>query len=143
MPGYDILERSSLRAYHQDGIEENETKIGFIDFLMELKNNAENLPRLASYTVVGIEDVISMTDKADRHEMARYIHRILQAAASALERKNIQVQIVCNGKLTKGDVLWSDYRGEELKEIELIFSSTTKQMIGSCEKYFTGFNLSS
>jgi len=87
MPGYEIIERSSLKSYNQDGIEEYENKIGFIDFLREIKNEANDLPPLSSYMVIGIDDVLYFTDLKDRHLVARKIHNILQAGASSLERK--------------------------------------------------------
>ena len=37
MPGYEIIERSSLKSFNPNGFEEYENKIGFIDFLRELK----------------------------------------------------------------------------------------------------------
>jgi hypothetical protein len=74
--------------------------------------------------------------------MARKIHDVLQSGASALQRKNIQVQIICKGRLMRGDTLWIDYRGERL-DIELIFGATTKQTTNGTDWYFTGFNLSS
>ena len=88
--------------------------------------------------VVGIDDVLYFTKPNDRHKLARKIHDILQAGASALQRKNIQVQIVCKGKIIKGATLWIEYRGDRL-DIELIFGSTNKHT----DWYFTGFNLSS
>ena len=142
MPGYEIIERSSLKSYNQDGIEEYENKIGFIDFLREIKNEANDLPPLSSYMVIGIDDVLYFTDLKDRHSVARKIHNILQAGASSLERKRIQVQIVCKGKLKKGETLWIEYRGEKL-DLELIFGSTSKHSYRGIDKYMTGFNLSS
>lgn len=142
MPGYEIVERSSLKSQNPDGFEEYENKIGFIDFLREIKNEAKDLPPLSSYTVIGIDDVLYFTDSKDRHVIARKIHNILQTGASSLERKRIQVQIVCKGKLKKGETLWIEYRGDKL-EIEWIFGSTSKQSYRGIEKFITGFNLSS
>ena len=91
--------------------------------------------------VTGIEDVLYMTERKDRLKIAREIHNILQAAASALERKKIQVQIVCKGKLKKGEFLWIDYRGERLP-IDLIFGSTITEDVRGMKIYRAGFNLS-
>ncbi|OHE56184.1 MAG: hypothetical protein A2Z47_14555 [Thermodesulfovibrio sp. RBG_19FT_COMBO_42_12] len=142
MPGYEITERTSMQPYSQEGIEPYENKLGFFDFLREIRNEANDLPKLSSYMVVGIDDVLYFTKSEDRHKLARKIHDILQAGASALQRKNIQVQVVCKGKLIKGDTLWIEYRGEKLN-IELIFGSAAKHTSKGMDWYFTGFNLSS
>lgn len=120
----------------------HENRIGFIDFLREIRNEANDLPRLSSYMVVGIDDVLYLARPEDRRLIARKIHDVLQSGASALQRKNIQVQIICKGRLMRGDTLWIEYRGERL-DIELIFGSTTKQTTNGTDWYFTGFNLSS
>lgn len=142
MPGYAIIEHSSLKTQNPDGLEEYENKIGFIDFLREIKNEANDLPPLSSFMVIGIDDVLYFTDQKDRHLIARKIHHILQSGASSLERKKIQVQIVCKGKLKKGETLWIEYRGVKL-DLELIFGSTSKHSYKGVDKYSTGFNLSS
>ena len=142
MPGYEILERSNLKSFNPNGFEEYENKIGFIDFLREVKNEANDLPTLSSYMVSGIDDVLYFTNPNDRHSIARKIHSVLQTAAPSLERKKIQVQIICKGKLKKGNTLWIEYRGDTL-DLELIFGSTLKHSYGGIEKYLTGFNLSS
>lgn len=142
MPGYEIIERASMKPYNQDGIVPYENRIGFVDFLREIRNEANDIPRLTSYMVVGIDDVLYLTKVEDRHSMARKIHDVLQSGASALQRKNIQVQIICKGRLMRGDTLWIDYRGERL-DIELIFGSTSKQTTNGTDWYFSGFNLSS
>ena len=142
MPGYEIIEISSMQPYNPEGIVPYEIRIGFIDFLREIRNEANDIPRLSSYMVIGLEDVLFLTKPEERHSMARKIHDILQSGASALQRKSIQVQITCKGRLMRGDTLWIDYRGERL-DIELIFGSTTKQTTNGTDWYFTGFNLSS
>ena len=141
MPGYDILEHKRLKPYKEDGIEPNEIKIGFLDFLREIKNDSDGIPQLSSFMVVGIDEVLYMTRSEDRLPLSRAIHDILQVAASALERKRIRVQIICKGRLIRGDSLWLEYRGEKLP-IELIFGSTTTNNIRGISVYTTGFNLS-
>ncbi|MDP2644385.1 MAG: hypothetical protein Q8P24_05560, partial [Desulfobacterales bacterium] len=59
-----------------------------------------------------------------------------------LERKTIEVQIVCKGKLIKGDSLWMEYRGETLP-IDSIFGTPITREIRGFPVFTTGFNLSS
>ena len=141
MPGYEIFESRFLKPNRENGIEPHGVKVGFLDFLREIKNEANDIPELSSFLVTGIDDVLYMTREKDRLTIAREIHNILQASASALERKKIQVQIVCKGKLTKGDSLWIEYRGEKL-QIDLIFGSTITNEVRGLKIYTSGFNLS-
>ena len=70
------------------------------------------------------------------------IRRSLQSAANDLERKKNEVQIVCKGKLVKGDSFWVEYRGEKLP-IDFVFGTPIKQKIRGFPVYTTSFNLSS
>ncbi len=142
MPGYEIFESRFLKTYKDDGIEPYDTKIGFIDFLREIKNEARDIPKLSSFMVIGIDDVIYITSRENRLKVSREIHNILQSASSTLQRKNIQVQIVCKGKLKKGDSLSIEYRGEKL-DLDNIFGSTSTHDIRGINVYITGYNLSS
>jgi len=59
-----------------------------------------------------------------------------------LEKKNIEVQIVCKGKLVPGAALWLEYRGEKLP-IDFIFGTPIKREIHGFPVYTVSFNLSS
>ena len=142
MKGYEILEQKHLAPYKEDGIMPCDMKIGLLDFLRELNSGSESIARNSSFMVVGIDDVLYLTKKKERHVIAREIRRILQSAAGKLERKTIEVQIVCKGKLVKGDSLWVEYRGETLP-IDYIFGTPITQAIHGFPIFTTGFNLSS
>ncbi len=142
MPGYEIVEYRYLKPYKEDGVEPNEIKIGILDFLREIKNCPDGISPRSSFLIVGIEEVLYMTASQERLSIAREIHRILQSSASLLVRKLIQVQIVCKGRIIRGDSLWIEYRGENLP-IELIFGSTTTHNVRGINVYKTGYNLSS
>jgi hypothetical protein len=141
MPGYEIFERKYLTLHREDGIPPFEIRIGFLDFLREIKSGVEDIPRLSSFSVGGIEEVLYRANPDERQTMARVIHGILQSAASAFERKRIQVQIICKEKLIKGDALWLEYRGERLP-IDYVFGSTTTHDVRGIKIFKTGFNLS-
>ena len=142
MPGYEIFEQRYLNLYREDGIIPHEIKIGLLDFLRELKDKAAGISANSSFTVTGIDEVLYLTGAENRDEIAFAIHKILQSAAQTLHRKNIQVQIVCKGKLVKGDSFWLEYRGEKLS-LDIIFGTPTKRDIREIPVYATGFNLSS
>jgi len=142
MKGYEIFEERYLKLYREDGITPHEIRIGFLDFLRELKGGLEGIPSLSSFMVVGIDVVLYKASADTRKDAAVAIHRILQAAAQKLEHKKIEVQIVCTGKLVKGDSLWLEYRGEKLP-IDYIFGTPSKREVHGCPVYAAGFNLSS
>ncbi len=142
MKGYEILEQRYLKIYREDGIDPYEKKIGLLDFLRELNSGPEGMVRYSSFMVVGIDDVLYLTKRELRRAIALDIHKVLQSAANDLERKKIEVQIVCKGRLVKGDSFWVEYRGETLP-LDFIFGTPRKQEIKGFPVYTVNFNLSS
>lgn len=142
MKGYEIFEKSHLKLYREDGITPHDIRIGLLDFLRELQGGLAGIPPLSSYMVEGIDDVLYAADADGRKIIAKAVHKILQEAANDLEKKKIEVQIVCKGKLVKGESLWLEYRGERFS-IDDIFGTTTKREVHEYPVYVTGFNLSS
>jgi hypothetical protein len=142
MKGYEVLEQRYLKIYRQGGIEPYDSKIGLLDFLRELNAGPEGITRYSSFMVVGIDDVLYLAKREERRAIALAIHKLLQSAANDLERKKNEVQIVCKGKLVKGDSFWVEYRGEKLY-IDFIFGTPIKREIRGFPVYTTSFNLSS
>jgi len=142
MPGYKIFEERYLKSYKEDGIPPNENKIGFLDFLRELKSGAEAIPKLSSFMVVGIDEVLFQTSPGERERFSLNIHKTLQSAAQTLEKKRVEVQICCKGKLFKADSFWLEYRSDKIS-LDIIFGTPTKLDIRGCPVYSVGFNLSS
>lgn len=140
MPGYEIIEKKNLKTFNSEGIEPNEIKIGFLDFLREVKNYSGEIKPYSSFLVVGIEEVLFMAD--DRIAISKEIHKILQSGASDLQRKMIQVQIACKDELKRGASLYLIYHKEELS-LDYIFGSTSPYDVNGIKIYKTGFNLSS
>jgi hypothetical protein len=142
MKGYEIFEERHLKLYREDGIAPHEIRIGLLDFLRELQGGLEGIPPFSSYLVVGIDEVLYMAGADARKDAAKKIHAVLQAAANDLDKKKIEVQIVCKGNLVKGESLWLEYRKETLP-IDYIFGTPTKREVRGYPVYATGFNLSS
>jgi len=142
MKGYEIIERRYLNLYREDGIVPYKKKIGFLDFLRELNTGPEGVARYSSFMVVGIDDVLYLTNKEERNAVTQNIYKVLQSAANDLERKMIEVQIICKGKLIRGETLWLEYRGKKLP-IDFIFGNPIKRAIRGLPVYTSNFNLSS
>jgi hypothetical protein len=142
MPGYNILEERHLTTYKEDGIPPNEIKIGLLDFLRELRSGAEGIPRLSSFMVVGIEEVLFLAGEENREKISLLVRKILQSAAKVLDQKRCDIQIVTKGRLFKADSFWMEYRSEKIR-LDIIFGTTTRREVRTLPVYFTGFNLSS
>ncbi len=142
MKGYEIFEERYLNLYREDGIAPHEIRIGLLDFLRELQGGLEGIPSFSSYLVAGIDEVLYMAGADERKAAAKKIHAVLQGAANDLEKKKIEVQIICKGRLVKGDSLWLEYRNERLP-IDYIFGTLTKREVRGHPVYAAGFNLSS
>ncbi len=102
----------------------------------------EQLKAMGWEHIDGDIDVPYLTEREQRRAIALDIHKILRPAATDLEKKNNEVQIVCKGRLVKGDSLWVEYRGETLP-IDFIFGTPIKQEIRGFPIYTVSFNLSS
>jgi len=142
MKGYEILEQRHLDLFREGGITPYKIKIGLLDFLREINDEPESITRYSSFMVVGIDDVLYLTKQEKRRTVALDIHKILQSAANDLERKKIEIQIICKGKLVPGATVWLEYRAEKLP-IDFIFGTPVKREIRGFPVYTTSFNLSS
>jgi hypothetical protein len=144
MTGYMIFEERILQPTSATGIEPcNSEKIGMLDFLREVKNHAAELPRFSKFCVVGLADVLYNARPDERQKVALEIRSQLSKAAQDLQRKLVSVQIVCKGKLIKGDSLFLEYRSERLP-IDSIFGDILKDSDRSGNEYYhASFNLTS
>jgi len=89
-----------------------------------------------------VSNLLYLTKREQRRTIALDIHKVLQFAATDLEKKNIEVQIICKGRLVRGDSFWVEYRGETLL-LDFIFGIPRKEEIRGFPVYTVNFNLSS
>jgi hypothetical protein len=142
MKGYEIFEMRYLEEYRAGGISPNKIKIGFLDFLRELSGDVRAIPPCSSFEVMGIDEVFFSAQGEERKKIAFASRKVLRAAAQALEKKKVEVQIVCKGSLFKAANFWLEYRGEKLP-LDFIFGNPRKEEVRGIPIYFVGFNLSS
>jgi len=142
MSGYEIFEQRYLNLYKEEGIDPYKIKIGFLDFLRDLNAGTDGMPRLSSFMVIGIDDVLYMARPNERRNVCLAIHKTLQSAANDLERKMIEIQVVCKGRLFKAESFWLEYRDEKLP-VDFIFGTPIRRDIRRVPIYTTSFNLSS
>ena len=142
MPGYILLEQSQLQPHRDRGIVPFSNGIGLLDFLRELAQEDFPFRRLEEICLVGLEEILFAASPQDR-ELAAEIHRRLQRSASDLERRQMTVQVVFQGKLIRGNTLWVEFRGKRLP-IDAIFDSPVVSTDASGNKtYRVHFNLTS
>ena len=142
MPGYILLEQSQIQPHRERGVIPFTQDIGLLDFLRELAQEEFPFKRLDEIRLIGFEDVLYAAAPQD-HELAVEIHRRLQRSASDLERRQITIQVVFQGKLVRGDTLWTEFRGKRLP-IDVIFDSPVSSTDGNGNKtYRVHFNLTS
>ena len=142
MPGYQLVERSSLAPERADGIAPLPNELGLLDFLRELVADESPFPKLYEVRVVGLDDVLYAAGP-DAARLALEIRQRLTHAAQFLERRLVSVQVVFQGKLMRGDRLWVEYRGQELPAGH-IFGSPPPQTDAHGNHFFwVNFNLTS
>lgn len=125
MPGYRLIELSNLQPHKARGIAPAENIIGLLDFLRELEEDPFPLPRMSRWRVVGLEEVL-FAARPQEEEVATEIHARLNNAASDLERRLMDVQVILTGEIVRGSQLTVRYRGASLP-LYIIFNSPVRQ----------------
>ena len=125
MPGYRLIELPNLQPHKPRGIAPAENAIGILDFLRELAEYPFPLPRLSKWQVVGLEEVL-FAARPREEEIALEIHSRLNQAASDLERRVLEVQVILSGEIVRGAHMTVQYRGAPLP-IYMIFNSPRRQ----------------
>lgn len=140
MPGYMLLESTTLRPVKGDGIEPHPEQLGVLDFLRELAADPFPFPRFAQVRLVGLEEVLDAA-RPEEVALASEVHRRLRQAASEMERRLLSVQVVFRGRLVRGDTLWSDFGNQRLP-IGHVFGSPPPQTDPRGNRFFgVNFNL--
>lgn len=139
MAGYLLIETKFLKDERESGIEPNQVRMGFLDYLRELREEPFHFPRGHKILIEGVEDVLIAAGK-NRDSVSSYIHDLLASRANELERMGGYVQIVFKRKLNQADDFWFEV-GLERVSLRRIFGSPHKQDRAGNEFYLVGFNL--
>ena len=140
MAGYLLLERKFLLPQKPDGVTPNAVRMGFLDYLRELRDEPFHFPRGHKILVEGIEDVLIAAGD-NRDDVASYIHDLLAARANDLERMGGFVQIVFDRRLNQAADFWVDV-GDMRVSLRRMFDSPAKQVDRAGNEFFVaGFNL--
>jgi len=140
MPGYVLIEQSTAKPYKENGIELFQNKMEILDFIRQISHEVFPFPKYYQIQLTGLEDVLFWSGENER-ERALEIKKKLREYASELERRLINIQIIMQGKIMRGDTMWLEYRGKRLS-INLIFGNLNKQTDSNGNSfYITSFNL--
>ena len=138
MPGYHLLEKS---AWVPQGLPGRPSeRLGFLDFLRELAEGDGAIPRYAEIVVTGLEEVLFAAE-GEAEALALEIRRRLRSAASLLQNRLVDVSVLFQGRIQRGEDLWVAYRGTRLPVGHIFGSPHPRTEPGGHRSYFTGFNL--
>jgi hypothetical protein len=138
MPGYHLMEKGTRTPHSLPGRPSG--RLGFLDFLRELAEDDPSIPRYAEIMVTGLEEVLFAAE-GEAQTLALEIRRRLRAAASLLQNRVVDVTVVFQGRIQRGQDLWVDYRGTQLPVGHIFGSPPPQTEPGGHRIYFTGFNL--
>lgn len=140
MAGYLLIEERFMQPNRENGVQPNAVRMGFLDYLRELRDEPFHFPRGHKILIEGVEDVLNAAG-ANRDDLSSYLHDLLASRANELERMGGMVQIVFKRRLNQASDFWFDV-GDERVSLRRIFGSPNKQddRAGN-EFYMVGFNL--
>ena len=146
MPYYYLIEARHLSPPRPEGegLTAARRRLGFLDFLRQLQEEDFAFAQYEPLRVDGLEDVL-LAARPNLTEVSLEIHRVLQHAASDLDRKLVaDVQVVFRNPLVRGDELWVEHPAEKHLLLSPIFGAPPPLELGGGGKvYQVSFNLSS
>ena len=105
MPGYQLIEERYLSPPKQNGISRNTRRIGFLDFIRELKQEEFPYSEYSRLLVVGLEDVL-LFSRPQMNETAMEIRKIIQSKAGQFTGYGCDwVQIMFRNRFVRGENL--------------------------------------
>jgi hypothetical protein len=142
MPGYRLIEERMLKPFNREGIDPYPTRMGFLDFMRELRQDPFPFPQGHKLRVEGLEHVLlAAGDKLE--EVERYIHDVLASRANELYSiVGSDVQIIFQDKLQRSDDFWLEAGPRRHLSLRPIFGTPVRQQgPNGTEYFFAGFNL--
>jgi hypothetical protein len=142
MPGYHLIEERMLQPYNPDGIAPHPERLGFLDYMRELRQEQFPFPRSHKLMVVGLEEVLlAAGDHLD--EVEGFIHDTMARRANELDAvMSANVQVVFRSPLQRADDFWARAGINGHLSLRCIFGSPSRQHgPNGTEFYFVGFNL--
>lgn len=141
MAGYLLLEEKQMQPFKPRGFPPNPVRMGFLDYMRELRQETFPFPEGHKLLLVGLEEVLIAAGD-HRQEVGAFIHYVLARRAGELESGRIKVQIAFRRPLKSADDFWFERGGGKRISLRRIFDSPPlKSDMAGNEYYFVGFNL--
>ncbi len=141
MSGYILLEEKQMQPFKPKGFPPNPVRMGFLDYMRELRQETFPFPEGHKLLVVGLEEVLIVADD-HLQEVEAFVHDTLARKANELNAYRINVQIVFRRALKSAQDFWFELGGGKKISLRLIFDSPPiKSDFAGNEFYFVGYNL--
>ena len=141
MSGYFLIEEKQMQPFKPKGFPPNPVRMGFLDYMRELRQETFPFPEGHKLLVVGLEEVLIVADD-HLQEVEAFVHDTLARKANELNAYRINVQIVFRRALKSAQDFWFELGGGKKISLRLIFDSPPiKSDFAGNEFYFVGYNL--
>ena len=142
MPGYHLIEEDMLQPRRQDGIVPNVNRMGFLDYMRELREDTFPFPSGHRLLVYGLDDVLLAAD-SNLQEVEAMVRTVLAARANDLNSiMGTNVQIVFRDHLRRSDDFWLEAGINRRLSLRRIFGTPSRQSgPNGTEFFYVGFNL--
>jgi hypothetical protein len=143
MGNYLLIEEKMLKPYRPSGFPPNPQRVGFLDYLRELRQEVFPFTSENKLQVVGLEDMLLAAGTGENLlRVSLDIRAILTSRANELNSNLGQVQIVFRCPLKRAHDFWFEPGGNQHVSLRPIFGSPSLQSGPSgVEYYLAGFNL--
>ena len=141
MSGYFLLEEKQMQPFKPEGFPPNPVRIGFLDYMRELRQETFPFPEGHKLLVVGLEEVLIAAGD-NLQELEAFIHNTLASKANELNSYRIGVQIIFRRTLKSAQDFWFELGGGRRISLRRIFDSPPlKSDFAENEYFFVGYNL--
>jgi hypothetical protein len=144
MPGYLLIEERWLQPYRDKGFPPNPVRMGFLDYMRELRQEVFPFTHGPKPRIVGLDDVLLAAGTGENLlKVSVFIRSILAGKANELEANNLGwVQVVFRRPLRRADDFWFEPGGNQRVSLRPIFDSPMKETDSAGNEFYRGgFNL--
>jgi hypothetical protein len=139
MAGYLLIEERMLKPINPNGLDPNPNRMGFLDYLKELRDEHFPFSMGHGLRLVGLEDVlVAAIDNLPA--VCAEIRRTLNARANELWQIGGHVQVVFRYRLHQADDFYFDV-GDRRVSLRSIFGAVRHEYQEGVDYYLTGYNL--
>ena len=142
MPGYHLFEQDMLQPRRSDGILPHANRMGFLDYMRELREDTFPFPQGHRLLVYGLDDIL-LTADSHLQEVETMIRAVLAGRANELTSvMGTNVQIVFRDHLRRADDFWLEAGITRRLSLRPIFGIPSRQSRpNGTEFFYVGFNL--